>query len=180
LVEKAIKGGVTAVQFRDKKLADNEFLSSALELQKICSKYHVPFIINDRVDICLAVNADGVHLGQHDMPVEAARKLLGADKIIGISANSLEELEKANNSSADYIGFGAIFSTPVKETYKDFGVEIIPKVLKISRLPVVFIGGISLSNIQSVRDAGAKNVAVVRALMDAEDPEQAAKKLREW
>ena len=177
IIEEALSGGVTAVQYRDKELSDKDFLSNAAAIKKICHRMGVPFIINDRVDVCLALDADGVHLGQDDMPLECARKILGQNKIIGISANNLEDVLKANESPADYIGFGALFSTPVKSTYKEYGIMSIPEVLKMSRLPVVFIGGITLENIHQVREAGAKNIAVVRAVMDAEDPKDAAKRL---
>lgn len=178
IVEKAIKGGVTCVQLREKYLEDKDIIETGHKVKEVCRKYNVPFIVDDRVDICLALDADGVHLGQTDLPVNIARDILGNDKLIGFSTNSIELVKEANNLPVDYIGFGSIYKTPTKESYKEVGLDIIKEVNKISEKPIAFIGGITLDTFKDVKKAGAKNICVVRAIMSSENPEQAARTLR--
>ena len=175
----AIAGGADVIQLRDKESAAGEIVEAGRAIRKAIGKNKVAFIVNDRPDIALAVGADGVHLGQDDMPVMAARSILGKDKIIGLSTHSLEQAAEAQNSGADYIGVGPVFSTPTKPGYKAVGLELIKKVKNISRVPFVVIGGIDESNIDDVIAAGGSRVAVVRAVCAAEDIREAAKRLKD-
>ncbi len=175
----AIAGGADVIQLRDKESAAGEIVETGRAIRKAVGKDNVIFIVNDRPDIALAVGADGVHLGQDDLPVMAARSILGKDKIIGLSTHSLEQAAEAQNSGADYIGVGPVFSTPTKPGYKAVGLELIKKVKNISRVPFVVIGGIDESNIDDVIAAGGSRVAVVRAVCAAEDIREAAKRLKD-
>lgn len=175
----AIAGGADIIQLRDKGSPARDVVETGRAIRKAVDRDKAIFIINDRPDIALAVGADGVHLGQEDLPVIAARSILGKDKIIGLSTHSLEQAVEAQNSGADYIGVGPIFSTPTKPEYKAVGLEIIKKVKEINRLPFVVIGGIDASNIDDVIAAGAGRIAVVRAVCGAEDIKGAAKKLKD-
>jgi len=163
-VEEAIKGGADIVQYRAKNKETKEMYQEAVQLKKICSFYKKPLIINDRVDIALAVNADGVHVGQDDMPVEVVRRLIGFDKILGLSTKTLEQVEEANKLPVDYIGFGSIFPTRTKENVQIAGIDNLKEAIKKSIVPVVAIGGINLENVQQVLDVGCENVAVVSAV----------------
>jgi len=176
IVEKAIKGGITMVQLREKDLPDKKILELGEKVHIICKQHGIPLIIDDRIDICLALDADGVHLGQEDINPEVARKILGENKIIGISAHTIQLVKKAQREPVDYIGFGAIFNTPTKK-YKVNKPSCIPDILAISNLPVVFIGGINKDNIQELKAYGAKNFAVVSAIMKSSDPEKESKTL---
>lgn len=163
------------VQLREKTADTRTFLERALALKEALRGTGIPLIINDRVDIALAVDADGVHLGQSDMPVNVARQLLGPDKIIGLSVESLEQIEEANQLDIQYIGVSPIFSTPTKtDTKQPFGLEGARQAVKLSKHPTIGIGGINASNITAVRATGLDGVAVVSAIMSATDPQQAA------
>ncbi|MCX5748792.1 MAG: thiamine phosphate synthase, partial [Candidatus Saganbacteria bacterium] len=143
-----------------------------------CKRAGVTFIVNDYIDVCLAIDADGVHLGQDDVPVPVARKLLGSGKIIGLSSHSFDQAITGAKSGADYISLGPVFSTPSKPDTKPLGIEVLKKVLKSVKVPVVAIGGINEDNIKVVIAAGAKRVAVIRAAVAAKDPASAVKRMR--
>lgn len=174
-VVKAVKGGATIVQLRAKKLADRDFYSLALNIKEALSPCSIPFIIDDRVDIALAVNADGVHLGQKDLPVPTARQILGPHKIIGLTANKLEEAEKGEKEGADYLGIGPVFPTATKENPAPV---IGPEKLKIFtarvKIPVVAIGGINPDRAVEIKRAGASGIAVSSFILKSPDPEEAA------
>lgn len=175
----AIAGGADVIQLRDKESEAREFVEAGRAMRKAVGKEKTLFIINDRPDIALAVGADGVHLGQDDLPVDCARSILGKDKIIGLSTHSLEQASAAQDSGADYIGVGPVFSTPTKPGYKAVGLGLIRKVKEMDGIPFVAIGGISAANIGDVIAAGASRVAVVRAVCGAEDIRGAAKSLKD-
>ncbi|MCC8197565.1 MAG: thiamine phosphate synthase [Tannerellaceae bacterium] len=176
VVEEAVKGGVTLVQLREKQASSKEFYELALLLKKCLAPYRVPLIINDRVDIALACDAEGLHIGQHDLPYPVARKLMGKDKIIGLSVESPEDVQEANRWDIDYIGISPIFSTPTKtDTAPALGLEGIRQISVLSRHPGVGIGGVHISNVEEIIEAGANGVAVVSALMSSPEPEATAK-----
>lgn len=177
-VEAAIKGGVTLVQIREKDLSTLEFYQLALVIKEITNKYGIPFIVNDRVDIALAVDADGVHIGQDDMPLSAARKLLGDHKIIGVSAATLEQALEAQREGADYLGIGAVFPTMTKDDADHVSLEDLQQIKLSVTLPVVAIGGIHKNNIRNVMAAGIDGAAVVSAIIASSDPREAACNLR--
>ena len=179
-LEKAILGGVTMLQLRDKDATSKEFYTLALEVKELTEKYSIPLIINDRIDIALAVDAEGVHLGQQDMPVAAARGLIGPDKIIGASTATLEEAQKAEAEGADYIGVGALFPTATKNNTRRVSLDQLAIIKKKVSIPVVGIGGISKSNIQSIIHTGVDGVAVVSAILGMENIQQAAKDLTKF
>ena len=175
IVKGAVAGGVTMVQLREKTTDTRTFLERAWALKRLLKGTGVPLIINDRVDIALAVDADGVHLGQSDMPVDIARRLLGPDKIIGLSVESLEQIEQANSLDIQYIGISPIFATSTKtDTKAPFGLEGARQAVKRSIHPTIGIGGINATNIAAVRATGLDGVAVVSAIMSAPNPQQAA------
>lgn len=178
VVRLAVRGGITMVQLREKTADTRTFLARAIALRECLRGTGVPLIINDRVDIALAAHADGVHLGQTDMPVTIARQLLGPDKIIGLSVESLAQVEEANTLDVDYIGISPVFATPTKtDTHTPFGLEGTRQAVALSKHPTIGIGGINVANIAAVRATGLDGVAVVSAIMSAPDPEQAAKQL---
>ncbi|MGM0531773.1 MAG: thiamine phosphate synthase [Bacteroidota bacterium] len=180
VVEKAVKGGATIVQLREKDLDTKDFIEEALHIQKILKPYGVPLLINDRVDVALAVEADGVHLGQTDMPYEMARKILGKDAIIGLSVESYEQAEEAENLDVDYIAISPVYTTPTKEELtRELGLEGVSRITEICRHPSVGIGSIKAHNAGEVIQAGADGVAVVSGICSADDPEHAAKELRQ-
>ncbi len=178
IVSEAVSGGVTMVQLREKTADTRTFLERALALKRLLQGTGVPLIINDRVDIALAVDADGVHLGQSDMPVDIARRLLGPNKIIGLSVESLEQIEQANALDIQYIGISPIFATPTKtDTKTPFGLEGACQAVQLSTHPTIGIGGINATNIAAVRATGLDGVAVVSAIMSAPNPQQVAQEL---
>ena len=178
LVEKAIRGGVHMVQLREKNLETRPWLDLALELAKICRKNRVLFIINDRVDIAAGCGADGVHLGQDDFPVASARKILGSRQIIGKSTHSIEQAKAAIKEKVDYVAVGPIFWTQTKKIDQPVGTELVAQVRKLTKKPILAIGGIQPENAASVLAAGATGVAVVSALMAAPDAVGAARAFR--
>ncbi len=169
-VEAALKGGLTLLQYRDKTADDTVRLEQAKRLRQLCHAYGALFIINDRVDLAMAVDADGVHLGQQDMPIAIARQLLGSQRLIGRSTTNPEEMQGAIADGADYIGVGPVYETPTKAGKAAAGVEYVSYAAKNSPIPWFAIGGIDPNNINDVIDAGAERVAVVRSLMEAEHP----------
>jgi thiamine-phosphate pyrophosphorylase len=180
LVHHAVENGVTAVQLREKEIDTRLFIRLALDLKKILDPLQIPLIINDRVDVALAVDASGVHLGQHDMPVSIARNLLGDDKIIGLSVESEKDVENADALSADYLGVSPIFSTPTKtDTVIEWGLDGLQKIKSMTDYPLVAIGGINSENATRVLKHGADGIAVVSAICAAENPGKASKQLRE-
>ncbi len=180
IVEEAVKGGVTMVQLREKDCSTRDFIKLAIDLKNKLKPLGVPLIINDRADVALAADADGLHIGQSDMPYEIARKLLGKDKIIGLSVETIEQVEQANLLDVDYIGISPVYSTPTKtDTFQPFGLDGVRKVMEISRHPAVAIGGINATNVIDIFKAGANGVAVVSAICSAEDPKMAAEELKE-
>ena len=171
IVDRALQGGVSLVQYRDKDLVDDNIrLAQAQELCQLCHKYNALFIVNDRVDLALAVDADGVHLGQQDIPIALARQILGSGKIIGRSTTNPEEMQKAIAEAADYIGVGPVYKTPTKPNKAAAGFEYVRYAAANSPLPWFAIGGINLNNLRNVLEAGAQRVSVVRAIMQAEQP----------
>lgn len=178
VVSEAVKGGVTMVQLREKNASTGEFLDLAFRLKNILKPCGVPLIINDRVDIALAADADGLHIGQSDMPYEVARRLLGPDKIIGLSVENMEDLVRANELDVDYVGISPVYGTPTKtDTARPFGLEGLREAVKVSAHPVVAIGGMNPGTIADVICAGADGVAVVSAICSAESPRMAAMEL---
>jgi thiamine-phosphate pyrophosphorylase len=169
-VEAALKGGLTLVQYRDKTADDTVRLDNATKLRQLCHTYGALFIVNDRVDLALAVDADGVHLGQQDMPIATARQLLGSQRLIGLSTTNSEEMQGAIAEGADYIGVGPVYETPTKAGKAAAGLEYVSHAAKNCAIPWFAIGGIDANNINDVIDAGAQRVAVVRSLMQAEQP----------
>jgi len=179
VVLSAVSGGVTCVQLREKDSSSREFLDLARKLREALSGFDVPLIINDRLDIALACGADGVHLGPTDMPLEDARRILGEDRIIGISASSVQAAVEAERGGADYIGVSPVFPTPTKEdTSPALGLPGLREMRKAVRIPLVGIGGLNSGNAADVTRCGADGIAVVSAIMSAPDPEQAARRIR--
>ncbi len=171
VVESALKGGLKLVQYRSKNDDDRVRFQQAQALKDLCDRYNALFLVNDRVDIALAVDADGVHLGQTDLPVTFARQILGKDKIIGQSTTSPEEMAKSLATDIDYIGVGPVHETPTKAGKKASGLEYVRYAVENATVPWFAIGGIDGSNVEDVVKAGAKGVAVVRAIMIADNPQ---------
>lgn len=176
-VELAIKGGVTVVQLREKDCSGRKFLEVAHEVKEITDAYEVPLIINDRLDIAMAVDADGVHLGQKDLPATVARELLGPDKIIGVSAWNAELALRAQKDGADYIGAGDVFGTSTKADTHHVSLQELAKIKKTVKIPVVAIGGISMENIEKLKGTGVDGVAVISAILAARNITAAAEEL---
>lgn len=180
IVSEAVEGGATIVQLREKECPTGEFVALARRLKALLAPLGVPLIINDRVDVALAADADGVHIGQSDMPYEDARRLLGYDKIIGLSVENFEDLERANALDVDYIGISPVYGTPTKsDTAEPFGLEGLRKAVAMSVHPTVAIGGMNSSTIAAVMQAGTDGVAVVSAICSAPSPRKAAEELKE-
>lgn len=168
-VREALEGGVTLVQYRAKTASSAEMYAEALQLKALCDSFKVPLIINDRLDIAMAVGAAGVHLGQDDLPCSAARKLLGEDYIIGVSAHNPAEAKAALQSGADYLGCGAVFGTATKADVKKLGTDGLAAICKAKGLPVVGIGGVTADNYREVRAAGADGAAIVSGILAQPD-----------
>ena len=177
VVESALKGGIDIVQYREKAAADDERLAMAKQMRSLCHRYGALFIVNDRVDIALASDADGVHLGQHDLPMAIARQILGPDKIVGRSTTNPQELQRALNEEADYIGVGPVHETPTKPGKAASGNEYVRYAAEHATMPWFTIGGLNAENLAPTLAAGATRVAVVRALMQADDPAEIARSL---
>jgi thiamine-phosphate pyrophosphorylase len=180
IVEEAVKGGVTMVQLREKNCSTRQFIEIAIRLKQKLAPYKVPLIINDRLDITLAADTDGLHIGQSDICYEMARRLLGREKIIGLSVENMEQVHKANDLNVDYISISPIFSTLTKtDTAQPFGLEGIRQVMAVTIHPAVAIGGINSSNAEAIMQAGVNGIAVVSAICSAKNPYEAALKLKE-
>ncbi|MFC1624290.1 thiamine phosphate synthase [Candidatus Omnitrophota bacterium] len=178
-ISQALKAGIDIIQYRDKEATDREFLETGKKIKDLLSKKDVLFIVDDRVEVALALDADGVHLGQEDMPVKVARSILGTKKIIGLSTHSMRQMREGGKLDVDYISVGPVFSTPTKPDYRAIGLELIEIASQELKIPFVAIGGIDESNIEDVSRAGARRIAVVRAILSSKDPFAAAKGLRE-
>lgn len=174
----AIRGGADVIQLRDKSGSARRLMEDARCLLPLTRAAKIPLILNDRADVVRAVGADGVHLGQDDLPIEDARAMLDRGKLLGISTHSLEQALRAEREGADYIGLGPIFQTPTKPTYSSVGLELIRHVATRVRIPIVCIGGINLTNLAQVVQADAQCIAVVRAICSAPDPEAATRSLK--
>lgn len=168
-VREALEGGVTLVQYRAKTASSAEMYAKALQLKALCDSFNVPLIINDRLDIAMAVGAAGVHLGQDDLPCAAARKILGEDYLIGVSAHNPAEAKAALQSGADYLGCGAVFGTATKADVKKLGTEGLMAICREKGLPVVGIGGVTADNYREVRAAGADGAAIVSGILAQPD-----------
>ena len=178
-VEQAIGGGVTLVQLREKTATSREFYEVALRIKAITDRQGIPLIINDRLDIALAVDAAGLHIGQEDLPVAVARKLLGPGKILGVTAATPGDAVKAQNDGADYLGSGAVYPTVTKPGKAILSMAVLSQIKQAVTIPVVAIGGITAENLSPVRQAGVDGVAVVSAVLDSVDPGAAARELIE-
>lgn len=179
IVRQGVEGGVTMVQLRDKDSDDGTFLAEALKLKALLKPYGVSLIINDRVDIALKVGAEGVHIGQSDMPYETARRLLGPDRIIGLSVENFDQIEEANRLDVDYVGISPVFATPTKtDTAEPFGLDGLERAVRMSVHPTVAIGGVNCANAHDLMMRGADGIAVVSAIMSADEPREAARALR--
>jgi len=178
-VSAVIRGGAQMIQFRDKELPDGEFYRIAADLRELTRQADVLLTIDDRVDVALAVGADGVHLGEKDLPLPAARKITGPDMILGASARTAEGVRLAQQGGADYLGLGAMFSTPTKDDAIHVGPERLRRLRPSIRIPVLGIGGITAENVEAVIRAGADGVAVIGAVMGADDEAAAAERILE-
>ena len=182
-LEAALRGGVDIVQLRMKAAGDEEIIGAGRRFREVCERQGALLIINDRSDLAAAIGADGVHIGQDDMPVAEARAIVGGERLIGLSTHSPEQIEAAgaaggSGAAVDYIGVGPVNETPTKPGRPAVGVELVRYATRHARVPFFAIGGLSARNVALVRDAGARRIAVVRALTEAADPEAAARELR--
>lgn len=178
-VEDSIKGGAKIVQLREKKMSTRDFFDRAVKLKQICSKYDVPFLINDRLDIALAVDADGVHVGQSDMPIEKVKELIGHNKIVGISAKTIKEAKDAQDAGADYIGVGAIFSTSTKTDTDVISEEAMIEIRENTYIPMLAIGGIKLDNLDTLKDRNVDGICVISDILNSDDCGKRTKDLLE-
>lgn len=178
VVKESLDGGVTMIQLREKSLDEGKFLEEAKELQALCRERHVPFIVNDNVDIAKAMDADGVHVGQDDMAALDVRAKLGPDKLIGVSAHTVEEALLAEKQGADYLGVGAVFPTSSKSNVGEMSYETLKAICKAVSIPVVAIGGISGENVGKLAGSGICGVAVISAIYAAKDVKAAAADLK--
>jgi thiamine-phosphate pyrophosphorylase len=176
-IEEGIKGGVSVVQIREKTADTLDFYNLALKVKEITTRYDVPLIINDRVDVALAVDADGVHVGQSDMPCDVTRALVGSDKIVGVSAATIEEAKKAESDGADYIGAGAVFPTATKDDAPKITKKDLKEIVDSIDIPVVAIGGITLNNAHELNGTGIAGLSVVSAIMSSDNPKKSSEEL---
>ena len=176
-VEAALKGGATCVQLREKHLDDADMLAEAKTISALCRAYHVPFILNDNVPLAKLCGADGVHVGQKDMEAGNVRELIGKDKILGVSAQTVEQALAAERSGADYLGVGAVFSTATKQDAQNVGISVLKEICRAVSIPVVAIGGINAYNIKELKGSGIAGAAVVSALFAQNDIKAAAENL---
>ena len=178
VVKESLEGGVTFLQLREKELDEEHFLEEARELQKLCREYQVPFVINDNVDIAAAINADGVHVGQSDMEAGDVRARLGPDKIIGVTAKTVEQAVIAQERGADYLGVGAVFHTDSKADAKEISFDTLKDICKAVSIPVVAIGGITEENVRELAGSGICGIAVISAIYAQRDIKKAAENLK--
>ena len=177
-VEKALKGGATFIQLREKELDQEHFFEEAVEIKELCARYHVPFVINDNVEIALKMDADGVHEGQDDMEAGDVRAKLGPDKIIGVSAQTVGQALLAQERGADYLGVGAVFHTDSKADAADISHETLKAITEAVDIPVIAIGGISKENVSELSGTGICGIAVISAIFAEKDIKNATKKLK--
>lgn len=177
-VEQALKGGVTFLQLREKELDDQEFLEEAQVIQQLCRKYQVPFLINDNVALAAKIGADGVHVGQSDMAAGEARAKLGTDRIIGVSARTVEEALEAQRQGADYLGVGAVFHTGSKADAAEVDHQVLRDICRAVDIPVIAIGGITRDNVAQLKHSGICGIAVISAIFAQKNIEAAARELR--
>ncbi len=178
-VRQAIEGGCTLVQLREKNASSREFFLTALNIKKITDSFNIPLIVNDRADIALAADAAGVHIGQSDLPAASVRRMLGPDRILGVSVSTVEDALKAQEDGADYLGVGAMFATGTKADAKKVTLDVLNDIVAISRVPVVAIGGINRETIPFLKNTGISGIAVVSAVIAAGDIAAAAKELKD-
>lgn len=178
-VEMAVRGGATFVQLREKELVGAQFLEEAVRIRDFCKKNGVPFVVNDDARLACRLNADGVHVGQEDMGIKEARKLLGPDKIIGVSAHTVEEALRAEKDGADYLGAGAVFPTGSKANVSRMTYETLSGICKAVKIPVIAIGGIGMENVMRLAGSGISGVAVISAIFAQKDIKEAAAALKE-
>ncbi len=177
-VEAALKGGVSCVQLREKELDEKEFLQEARDICKLCHRYGIPFIVNDRVDIAVACSADGIHVGQEDMAADEVRRLIGEEMILGVSVHTVEEARQAVADGADYLGLGAVFPTATKTDVEQMPNNLLREICGAVDIPVVAIGGINRNNIKSLSGSGVDGVALVSAIFSATDIKETCRELR--
>lgn len=177
IIEEAIKGGTTVVQIREKEGETLDFYNLALKVKEITSKYNVPLIVNDRIDVALAIKSEGVHIGQTDMPADVARSLIGDEMILGVSASTVKEAGKAEKDGADYIGTGAVFPTATKDDAPSITKDDLKEVTGSINIPTVAIGGITLENASELAGTGIAGISVVSAIMNSKDPKTASENL---
>lgn len=177
-VKKALDGGATFVQLREKNLDREDFLAEAKEIQKLCREYGVPFVINDEVSIAKDIDADGVHVGQSDMEAMDVRKILGPDKILGVSAQTVEQAVIAEKHGADYLGVGAVFTTGSKDDADDVSHETLKAICEAVSIPVIAIGGITKDNVAELAGSGICGVAVISAIFGQKDIQKATAELK--
>ena len=178
-VQEALDGGATCIQLREKQLDDKTFLQEAIEIQKLCKEYHVPFIVNDNVEIAKDMHADGIHVGQSDMEALDVRKALGNDVILGVSAQTVEQAKKAEAHGADYLGVGAVFPTGSKDDAEDVSYETLKAICEAVSIPVIAIGGITQDNVKELAGSGIVGIAVISAIFAQKDITQATKDLKQ-
>lgn len=178
-VKEALEAGITFLQLREKHLSEKEFLREAVEIKRLTDQYQIPFVINDNIEIAQKAGADGVHVGQDDMPVEEVRKILGEDKIIGVSAHNVEEAVRAEQGGADYLGVGAVHTTATKENTSAVSMEEMKKICQTVSIPVVAIGGIKKNNMNVLSGTGVDGIAVVSAIFAAKNIKEETKELLE-
>ena len=177
VVKEVLKNGATFLQIREKDLTEADFETEAKKLQDICREYHVPYVVNDNVEIAIKIGADGVHVGQSDIKGRDIRELIGSDKILGISAGTVEEAIAAEQAGADYIGVGAVFGTSTKKNARKMSIDRLKEIVEAVNIPVVAIGGINASNMSELAGSKVDGVAVVSAIFAAENPGEATKDL---
>lgn len=178
-VQEALDGGATCIQLREKQLDDKTFLQEAIEIQKLCKQYQVPFIVNDNVEIAKDMHADGIHVGQSDMEALDVRKALGNDVILGVSAQTVEQAKKAEAHGADYLGVGAVFPTGSKDDAEDVNYETLKAICEAVSIPVIAIGGITQDNVKELAGSGIVGIAVISAIFAQQHITQATKNLKQ-
>ncbi len=178
-VEQTIAAGATFIQLREKYLSYDEFVKAALEIKAVTDKYKIPFVINDDVNVAVKVNADGIHVGQSDLDARDVRQMIGEDKILGVSVQTVEQAKKAENSGADYLGVGAVFSTSTKDDADNVSLNTLKQICSAVNIPVVAIGGISENNILELAGSGVDGVAVISSIFANPDIKKATNKLLE-
>ena len=178
VVKESLEGGVTFVQLREKKLDEEHFLKEAKDLKELCREYHVPFVINDNVEIAIEMDADGVHVGQSDMEAGDVRAKLGPDKIIGVSAQTVEQAVLAEKHGADYLGVGAVFPTSSKDDATEVPFETLKAICEAVSIPVIAIGGITKENVKELADSGICGIAVISAIYGQKEIRKASEELK--